>query len=636
VPEAADPGRATTLNREGNAHKEAGRLEQAEESYRRALQAAPDHPSALYNLGVCLYELGRRREAEGFLRRVVELDPADSHALFQLGSLLCDDARFAEAMETLRAASALWPDNPLLHFYLGIAQVRSGRPWDAIASLRRALSLEPNYPNAQFNLGNAYSLVKERDQAIECYREACRAQPDNPLFRGSLLNEMQQACDWTQIGELIDLQRRSVSQQPPQPIHPFQLLSIPSTRSEQLQCARNFAEHQLQGLGQERQRPAFAFTRRPSPGRIRLGYLSADFHEHPVAYLLAELFELHDRERFEVIGYSCGPEAESPTRARLRRGFDRFVDLRNLSNADAAATIHGHGADILVDLSGYTNDARTEIVARRPAPIQASFIGFAGTSGAPFIDYLVADRFVIPPAHEPDYSERLVLMSASFQANDRKRQVAGSPSRRQLGLADDAFVFCCFNQPYKILPELFDVWMRLLRAVPNSVLWLRDSNDAATRNLRQTARGAGIDTDRLVFAPSVENYSLHLGRFAAADLFLDSFPYNAHTTASDALWTGLPVLTCAGETFASRVAGSLLHAVGLPELVSDSMAEYERLALHLASAPDTLRRLRSRLQENRDAATLFDTPRFARELESAYLQMWQEHSAGRPPRRIEF
>ncbi|HTP60524.1 MAG TPA: tetratricopeptide repeat protein [Burkholderiales bacterium] len=636
MPEAADPGRATTLNREGNAHKEAGRPEMAEDSYRRALQASPDHPSALYNLGVCLYELGRRREAEGFLRRVVELDPADSHALFQLGALLCDDARFAEAAGTLRAAAALWPDNPLLYFYLGIAQVRSGSPWEAIASLRRALALEPDYPNAHFNLGNAHSLLKESDQAISCYREACRAQPDNPLYRGSLLNEMQQACDWTQIGELIDLQRRGVSQQPPQPIHPFQLLSIPSTRSEQLQCARNFAAHQLQGLEQERQRLSFSFARRPSQGRIRLGYLSADFHEHPVAYLLAEVFELHDRERFEVVAYSCGPESESPTRARLRRAFDRFVDLRTLSNADAAATIHAHGVDILVDLGGYTTNARTEVAALRPAPIQASFIGFAGTSGAPFIDYLVADRFVIPPGHESDYSEQLVLMPASFQANDRKRLVAQTPSRRQLGLAEDSFVFCCFNQPYKILPELFETWMRLLHAVPASVLWLRDSNDAATRNLRRAARAAGIDADRLVFAPSVENYSLHLGRFAAADLFLDSFPYNAHTTASDALWTGLPVLTCAGETFASRVAGSLLHAVGLPELVTSSPAEYERLALRLAGTPGELRQLRSRLRENRGAAPLFDTPRFTRDLEAAYLGMWQEHAAGRPPRRIEF
>ena len=635
MPEAADPGRATTLNREGNAHKEAGRLEQAEESYRRALRAAPDHLPALYNLGACLYELGRRREAESFLRRVVALDPADSHALFQLGSLLCDDGRFAEAAGTLREAAALWADNPVLHFYLGIAQVRSGFPREAITSLRRALSLEPDYPNAQFNLGNAYSLLKERDQAIECFRAACRARPGDPIYRGSLLFEMQHACEWAGIEELIALQRRSVSEQPAQAPHPFYLLSIPSTRAEQLQGSRNFAAQLMQGLAPEAARAPFQFRRDAAPRRIRLGYLSSDFHEHATAYLLAEMFELHDRKRFETIAYSCGPDTDNPMRSRLKRAFDRFVDLRNVSNADAAATIHADQLDILVDLKGYTLDARTEIVALRPAPIQVSFIGFPGSMGAPFIDYLVADRFVVPHAHEADYSERLVLLPHCYQANDRQRSVAPTPARAALGLDENAFVFCCLNQPYKILPEVFAVWMRLLRAVPGSMLWLLDCNPEATRNLRREAQRAGIAARRLAFAP-VLPLEQHLGRLGAADLFLDTFPYNAHTTASDALWAGLPLLTLAGDTFASRVAASLLTATGLPELIANSLEEYERLALHLASAPDTLRRLRSRLQENRAAAPLFDTPRFTRALESAYLQMQQEYAAGRPPRRIEF
>ena len=630
-----DPGgTAGSLNRQGNAHKQAGRLGQAEDFYRRALQAAPDFLPALYNLGVSLYELGRRSEAERCLRRVLELDPADAHALFQLGCLFCDDARFAEAAATLRAASALWPDNPLLRFHLGIALARSGDPWQAISSLREALAIEPDFPDAHFNLGNAYSLLNDREQAIACFREACRARPEDPLYRGSLLNEMQFACDWTGIGELIESQRRAVRQLPPQPIHPFQLLSIPSTRAEQLQCARNFSARQVQQLAQERQSLAFTFRRRPVPGRIRLGYLSADFHEHATAYLLAEMFELHDRARFEVIAYSCGPDLEDPMRLRLRRAFDRFVGLRTLSNSGAAAAIHADGVDILVDLKGYTLDARTEIAALRPAPIQVSYIGFPGTSGAPFIDYLVADRFVVPPEHEADYSERLVLMPASYQANDRKRAVGATPPRAQLGLGERDFVYCCFNQPYKILPELFALWMRLLQARPGSVLWLLDGNPAATRNLRQAAQRAGIGADRLVFAPKV-SLPHHLGRLGAADLFLDTLPYNAHTTASDALWAGLPVLTCAGDTFASRVAGSLLHAVGLPELVCSSMAEYERLALRLAQSPGELERLRSRLQRERAAAPLFDAPRFTRQLESAYEQMWQAYAAGREPRTIE-
>jgi len=604
------------------------------ELYRRALCASPDHPPSLYNLGACLRELNQREEAEACLRRVAALDPADADALYQLGCLLYDEARYADAAGVLRSASVLWPQNPMLFFHLGIALARSGDPWQAIGCFREALALEPVFPDAQFNLGNAYSLLNEREQAIACYQEAVRAQPDDPLYRSSLLNEKQHACDWSQLAVLVDLQRQSVAQQPAQPIHPFYLLSIPSTRAEQLQCGRNFAAHQLTALQHERKRLSFRFDRDPQPGKIRLGYLSSDFHEHATAYLTAGLFELHDRNRFETIAYSCGPEVDSPMRGRLRRAFDRFVDLKALSNSAAAASIHADKVHILVDMKGYTTDARTEIAALRPAPIQVSFIGFPGTMGAPFIDYLVADRFLVPQEHEADYSEKLVLMPGSYQVNDRQRQVLEPPPRPALGLPEGAFVFCCFNQPYKILPETFRVWMRLLEAVPNAVLWLLESNPAATRNLRVAAQQAGLGAERLVFAPALD-HSRHLARLTAADLFLDTFPCNAHTTASDALRSGLPVLTCAGDTFASRVAGSLLSAIGLPELITFSMPDYERCALDLAKAPAALRLLRERLRENRLTTPLFDTPRYVRHLEDAYHQMMAVYAAAGAPKRID-
>jgi len=321
-------------------------------------------------------------------------------------------------------------------------------------------------------------------------------------------------------------------------------------------------------------------------------------------------------------------------RARIEQAFDRFVDVGPLSHADAAARIHADRVDILVDLTGYTNLARTEIAALRPAPVQVNFLGYPGTMGADFIDYIITDRFITPPGHEAHYSEQPVYLPGSYQANDRKRSVAGTPPRSELGLPEKSFVFCCFNQMTRILPDVFAAWMRLLKAVPDSVLWLLKSNAWAEQNLRREAQRHGIAPERLVFAPVLPQ-ERHLGRFGAADLFLDTSPYNAHTTASDALWAGLPVLTCAGDTFASRVAGSLLTAVGLPELVTRSMADYEALALRLARNPGELAGLRDKLLRNRSTAPLFDTPAFTRHLEAAYLRMWENYLAGQPPRAIE-
>jgi predicted O-linked N-acetylglucosamine transferase (SPINDLY family) len=440
-------------------------------------------------------------------------------------------------------------------------------------------------------------------------------------------------CDWSRLEELCEFQRRSALEHPEQPVQPFGLLAIPSTPMEQLACAQNFARALAASVARDRKRLAFGFDR-ASRKRLRVGYLSADFHGHATAYLVAEMFELHDRKRFEVIAYSYGPDEGSPIRARLQRGFDRFVDVRSLSHAEAAAAIHADGVDILVDLKGYTVHARPEIMALRPAPVQVNYLGYPGTMGADFIDYIVGDRFITPAARAGEFSENLVIMPDSYQVNDRRRQVAATPSRQALGLPGNGFVFCCFNQPYKILPDVFAVWMRLLLAVPGSVLWLLELNPWSAQNLRREAAARGVEPSRRVFGPALA-LPEHLGRLPAADLFLDTFPVNAHTTASDALWVGLPLLTCAGETFASRVAGSLLCAAGAPELVTQSMAEYEALALRLARAPGELAELRRRLTRGRDASRLFDTPRFVRNLETAYETMWRIHEAKGAPRLIE-
>jgi protein O-GlcNAc transferase len=622
--------RAKLLNDLGNERRQAGDLVAAAEAYRGAVVAAPESPAALYNLGTCLRELKRAPDAERHLRKLAAIAPADADGLFQLGELLYEDGRLTEAVGILQRAFELAPRNSLLAFYIGIALMRTGNPTAAADALRQAIAIETDFPDAQINLGNALGMAGRHEEALLHYREASRLRPDNPVYSGALLNEMQHACDWDGMPALIERQRRSLELQPEAPIHPFHLLSLPSTRAEQLQCARNYSAHVVRAYAAAGQNGE---TRRTGAERIRIGYLSADFHEHATAYLIAEMLELHDRRRFEIAAYSWGPDTAGAMQSRLRGALERFVDVRALSGAQAASAIREHGVDILVDLKGYTQDARSDIVALRPAPIQVSYLGFPGTMGAPFIDYFIADRFTVPPGHEADYSEKLVFMPGCYQVNDRKRAAAAAPAREALGLPVQGFVFCAFHQSYKILPEVFAAWMRLLQAVPGSVLWLLESNPLAVANLRREAQRAGIGAGRLVFAPKLAQ-DAHLARLAAADLYLDTFPCNAHTTASDALWAGLPVITCAGETFASRVAGSLLHAVGLPELVTASLPDYESLAQRLAASPAELRGLRERLKTSLHSTALYDTPRFVRHLEAAYEQMWSDHQAGRPAGHI--
>jgi protein O-GlcNAc transferase len=601
-----------------------------EESVRclgKSVAFKPDLAEAHYHLARAHKKLGGMEDAVASYRRSLELGPATAEAHNDLANIFQDEGRMDSALAHYREAIRIAPDYAMAHSNLGCALVRANRLDEAAESLQKAVALAPGYANAHLNLGSVRTLQGGRDEALRSYRAALDLQPNDAAIRECLLSEMQNTCEWAGFDKLCDLQRGSVSDAS-QRISPFSLLSIPSTPGEQLQCARNFAQRHSNAVAGQRARLNFRFERAPKE-KLTIGYLSADFHEHATAYLTAELFELHDRSRFRIIGYSYGRDDGSPMRARLQRAFDRFVDLEALPHADAAAAIHADGIDILVDLKGYTANTRSEIMALRPAPIQVSYLGYPGTMGADFIDYLVGDRYVTPPEHAEGYSEKLVLMPGSYQANDRKRPIIDPPSRRELGLPDDAFVFCCFNQAYKILPEVFSSWMRLLQAAPQSVLWLLDWNAWATQNLQREARKRGIDAGRLIFAPKLP-LDEHLGRLGAADLFLDTLPYNAHTMASDALWVGVPIVTCAGNTFASRVAGSLLTAIGMPELITSSMPDYEALAIRLARSPGELASLRHTLSRNRSVATLFDTPRFTGSLETAYQRMWTNYLDGVP------
>jgi predicted O-linked N-acetylglucosamine transferase (SPINDLY family) len=363
-----------------------------------------------------------------------------------------------------------------------------------------------------------------------------------------------------------------------------------------------------------------------------VAYLSGDFREHAVAYCIAELLELHDRSKFEIIGASLGVDDGGETRSRIARSFDRFLDVRDKGDFEAAKLMRDLEVDIVVDLMGYTRHSRPGILAHRPAPIQVGYLGYPGTLGADVNDYVLGDKFVLPQEHQAFYSEKIVHLPESYQANDSRRKVAErTPTRAEVGLPEKAFVFCCFNNSYKILPTMFDVWMRLLRDVPGSVLWILEDNALAGRNLRKEAQTRDVDPGRLVLAPRV-GVAEYRARCRLADLFLDTLPYNGHGTTSDMLWAGLPVLTCAGSAFAGRVAGSLLHAAGLPELVTASLGEYQALALKLARGDRLLGELRTRLERNRASAPLFDTDRFRRHIESAFRTMWEIWQRGDKPR----
>lgn len=626
---------AEALKNQGNAHKAAGKREQAIESYRCALALQPDYAPALYNLGLILRESGGFDEAETCFRRVVALEPGDAEASVHLADLLARRLQLDEAEQVLRRALGFAPQNAVLWLQLGdigIARFSDASLKLAAECFRKSAELAPELADAHHGLGLVHGLEDRHDEALRCHLEALRHLPGCATYAACALNEMQQLCDWSRFDELCAQVRRGASADPERPVHPFLLVSLPTSPEEQLACARAYAGSIA--LAAAHAGPAPRRPTAPAGARCRLGYLSSDFHSHATAYLAAELFELHDRSRFEVFAYSYGPEERSPMRERLKRAFDRFVDVRAFSDSAAARAIADDGIDILVELKGYTLRARPEIAALRPAPVQVSYLGYPGTLGAEFIDYLVGDRFVTPATDAPRYSEKLVLLPHSYQVNDRRRAIGPTPSRPELGLPEQGFVFCCFNQAYKILPPVFAVWMRMLAAVPGSVLWLLESNRWAPQNLRREAAARGIDPQRLLFSPPVPLES-HLARMRAADLFLDTFPYNAHTTASDALWVGVPLLTCTGDTFASRVAGSLLRAVGMDELITRSLEDYEALGIRLARDRDALARLRAQLAKQREAAPLFDTPRFVRDLESAYQEMWRIHASGAKPRLIE-
>ena len=623
---AIRPDHAEAYSNLGNASNALGNPEDAVASYRQALAIRHDFAEAHSNLGNVLRVLKRTDEAVASYRRALEIRPDYAEAHNNLGNALADLNRHDEALACFDHALGIRPDYAAAYCNRADALVRLRRHDAAIASYRQALALRPDYAEAHARLATAHADLHDYEAAIAGYRNALVHRPDYPFALGALAEAKRSICDWAAFDE-IAREVASGVRQGRLVTRPFSFLMLSDDPEAQLRCAGAYTRARF-GTDPPPP-PAIART---AGERLRIAYLSADFHAHATAYLTAELFERHDRDRFEVFAISFGPDDGSPIRQRLKQAFEHFLDVRRMSDIDVARRMSELGIHIAVDLKGYTQDARPGILSRRPAPIQVSYLGFPGTTGADFIDYILVDRFIVAADQQPFFTEKLVHLPDSYLVNDGKRTIAArSPSRANFGLPAAGFVFCCFNNSRKITPPVFDVWMRLLRAVPGSALWLIDDTEPTKRNLRREAGARDVDPDRLICAPRC-NPPDHLARHRIADLFLDTLPYNAHTTASDALWAGLPVLTCAGPTFVGRVAGSLLHAVGLPELVTHSLPDYEAMALDLAGRPERLAGIRNRLRDNRSTTSLFDADRFRRNAEAAYTRMWQIWSAGEPAR----
>lgn len=616
------PRYAEAYNTLGDVLTALSRFGEAEASCRDALRLQPEYAEAHNNLGIILSSQGRPQEAEICCREALRLKPVNAAALNNLAMILMSLGRPQEAEICCREALRLKPGNAATLNNLGNALSRQAKLSEAAAEFGRIAALEPGNAVALKHLGNALSLQGKLSEAALAFERAADLDPDDADALATWVFTKQRMCDWSSHRE-DEARFRDGLRARALPSVAFRLLGVSSTAGEQFAYARRAAA--------ELTVPAAVMF--PSPPsrpseRLRLGYL---FLPHPTGHLIAGLIERHDRGRFEVIGYSAGPDDGSGVRSRLAGAFDRFVDISEMQDLDAARHIHTDAIDVLIDLVGLKPDGRPKIPAYRPAPIQVNYLGYPGTMGADFIDYIIVDQFVVPPDQESFFSERLVHLPDCYQCNDDKRQIAErTPSRAECGLPEQGFVFCCFNDSYKITPTFFDIWARLLHAAPQSALWLLETNPWVRTNLAREVAARGIAPERLVFAPRLP-LSKHLARHRLGDLFLDTLPCNAHTTASDALWAGLPVLTCAGDTFAGRVGESLLRAVGLGELVTASLEEYETLALRLVHDSDLLVRLRARLAKNLRTFPLFDTERSTRNLEAAYWRMCEVRRAGKVP-----
>ena len=576
---------------------------------------------------VGLHQSGQLDAAEIQYKKLLNFLPSNTMLLTNLGTIALQKGLLEDAVRIIGKSLQINPNQPNALSNRGFALIELKRLNEALASYDRAIVLKPDYAEANYNRGITLQDLKRLDEALASYDRAIVLKPDYDFLLGNLLHTKMHLCIWDELPKYLNELTHKVDNNDKVAVSlpVLALIDDPELQRKTAEIYVNEKHPQSHVLPK--------IDRYSHHAKIRIGYFSADFKNHPVSYLTAELYETHDRNHFEIHAFSFGPDTKDEMNLRIKAGVDYFHDVRMLSDNDVAMLARKVEIDIAVDLGGFTADSRTGIFAMQAAPIQISYIGYLGTMGADYYDYLVADQTIIPDNYQLYYSEKISYLQ-SYQVNDSKQALPTTVFTRQdLGLPETGFVFCCFNNTYKITPTTFDGWARILKQVEGSVLLLYLDNETATINLTKEIVQRGIDANRLIFGKRLPMLD-YLARYRVADLFLDTLPYNAGTTASDALRMGLPVLTCMGHSFASRVAASLLNAVNLPEMITTSQEQYESLAIDLAMHPEKLKTIKDKLANNLLTAPLYDTPLFTKHLESAYMTMIDRYQQGLDPEHI--
>jgi predicted O-linked N-acetylglucosamine transferase (SPINDLY family) len=630
------PDAETFCNR-GACLQKMGRQAEAIEDFKRAIALQPNLAEAFCNLGIAYRSLGDLPAALSAYDSAIEIAPSMVEAYCNKGVALKEAGLIEQSIRTLQQAALIAPNHPETYSNLGVALQKSKQFSAAIDSYTRAIDLRPDYVDAHYNLALLRQELNQLDSALQGFEKVLSLDPDYEYLAGTLLYTRMRLCEWKNHD--ADLERLSNLVRAGQKVSPgfpaVTLIDSPSLQRRVAEIWINDQHPHSSRLGPFA--PSNQFAQKSSQtqsGKIRLGYYSADFYNHATSYLMAGLFERHNQLEFDLIGFSFGPQASDTMSTRVAEAFTEFIDVRSKTDLEIAQLSRDLAIDIAVDLKGFTQGQRAGIFAYRAAPVQVNYLGYPGTMGADYIDYLISDWQLIPPDQQIHYSEKIVYLPDSYQVNDRKRTISERPlTRADVGLPATGFVYCCFNNSYKITPSVLDRWCRILMTVDASVLWLLQDNEKASDNLRIEAASRGLNPERLVFAPRMD-LEEHLARHRLADLFLDTLPCNAHTTASDSLWAGLPVLTLPGQTFAGRVASSLLTAIGLPELIAKSVQEYESIAVQLGQNPSALGALKSRLQANRLSTPLFNTERYTEKLECAFREMHQRYISNQPPTHL--
>ncbi len=634
-----NPQDARAQNNLGQALHKRNETDRAAACFAESIRIAPHYAIAHNNLGAVVQTQGQLEFAEKCFREAIRLVPNYPEAHFNLGSLLSSQGDMPRAAQFFREAIRLRPDYPRAHHGLGRVLESLCEFPAALECYHAAVKLKPDFAEAYQSLGSLLLLKPDWERAREAFEKVLELQPDNNEAFARLCFTRQILCDWrTAEADIVRLWAdadRAINAHQPTPVLPFSSLTLPWTAEQQLAVASSHSDAARDQASREPPRAEIQIKSVARDERLRIGYLSGEFRDHAVSHLIQSVFGCHDRQRFEVFAYSFGADDGSSYRKKIMTDCDHFRDLRSASLAECDRTLGEDQLHLLVDLQGHIGYPRLSLLARRLAPIQAHYMGFPGPIGADFIDYVIGDPIVTPAEMQHAYREKLVILPHCYIPTDNCQTVAAmAGSRADHGLPERAPVFCAFNNTYKIEPTRFTVWMRILKQVPGSVLWLSPMAPSIDHNLRREAESRGVDGDRLILARRMAGKAEHLARHQLADLYLDTLHYNGHTTAVDALWAGLPVLTCPGGTFASRVASSLLTNVGLTELIASDEADYERKAVRLVTAPHELEQLRMKLAANRTTWPLFDTARLTRNLESAYRAMWDAHVAGKCPEMI--